>query len=104
MLLFEFTGAIDLIEAFLEEDEALEAEIFVNKASIYMNAVTDWALQLRYRVTAARVMDANRKFIDAAVRYYELSTTSHGNVSSFFGPRSLHLLLNLQTGQSKRSS
>ena len=70
----------DILEAFLEEDEALEAEIFVNKASAFMNSVSDWSLQLRYRVTAARVMDANRKFIDAAVRYYELSTTSLGNV------------------------
>ncbi len=30
---------------------------------------------LRYRTTFARVLDANRKFLDAALRYYELSTT-----------------------------
>ena len=30
---------------------------------------------LRYRTTFARVLDSNRKFLDAALRYYELSTT-----------------------------
>lgn len=36
-------------------------------------AVTDYWVQLRYRVTYARVLDANRKFLEAAMRYYELS-------------------------------
>ncbi len=30
-------------------------------------------MQLRYRVTYAKVLDANRKFLEAALRYYELS-------------------------------
>lgn len=38
-----------------------------------MQDVTDWALQLRYRTTAARILDAHRKFLDASVRFYELS-------------------------------
>ena len=32
------------------------------------------------QVTYARVLDANRKFIDAAMRYYELSQTQHAEV------------------------
>lgn len=55
----------------------------MNKASPLINLVDDWLLQLRYRLTYARVLDANRKFIDAAIRYYELSmstTTTHSNV------------------------
>lgn len=67
-------------ETFLEDDEAIDAETFVNKASGLINAVDDVALILRYRVTYARVLDANRKFIEAAVRYYELSTTTNANV------------------------
>ncbi|CAM9600461.1 unnamed protein product, partial [Ectocarpus sp. 12 AP-2014] len=38
-----------------------------------MQEVTDWALQMRYRTTAARILDAHRKFLDASVRFYELS-------------------------------
>jgi len=65
-----------ITEAFLEDDATVDAEIFVNKASALINDVDEWTLQLRYRTTFARILDANRKFAEAASRYYELSTTS----------------------------
>jgi len=68
-------------EACLEDDETVDAEVFVNKASVYMYDVTDIGLQLRYRVTFARVLDSNRKFVEAAMKYYELSNTSNANVN-----------------------
>lgn len=74
----------------LEVDEAIDAEIYVNKASALINAAASASqasgedaygpVQLRFRVTYARVMDANRKFAEAAVRYYGLSTTTGYNV------------------------
>ena len=64
----------------MEDDASIDAETFVNKASAIINGVDDLAIQLRYRVTYARVLDANRKFIEAAIRYYELSTTTAANV------------------------
>jgi hypothetical protein len=109
-------------EAVLEADEAVEAEVYVNKASALINAATDETSKatsstsqgslnseqvcttyvlihfvpcalsgvssfvsqvlLRYRVTYARVLDANRKFVEAAVRYHALSTTTTQNVSN----------------------
>lgn len=78
-------------EAVLEVDEAIDAEIYVNKASALINAAASQSksgedaygpVQLRFRVTYARVLDANRKFAEAAVRYYGLSTTTGYNVSS----------------------
>lgn len=72
---------IKCAEAFLQEDASVDAEVFVNKASPFINAVTDVTILLRYRVTFARVMDSNRKFVEAALRYYELSTTNHPGVS-----------------------
>ena len=75
------THTCPLLEAVLEDDEAIDAEIYMNKASaVINNAADDYALQLRYRVTYARVLDANRKFVEAAQRYYELSTTTNVNV------------------------
>ena len=68
-------------EAYLEDDETVDAEIFVSKASLHMNEVGDWALQLRYRVAYARILDANRKFVEASTRYYELSNTTNTDVS-----------------------
>jgi COP9 signalosome complex subunit 4 len=67
-------------EAFLEDDETVDAEVFLNKASSSIQTVTEVALLLRYRATYARVLDANRKFVEAAMRYYELSNTTNADV------------------------
>ena len=74
---------VKISEAFLEDADHVEkAELFVNKASALMNSVSDLALQLRYRTTSARVLDLNRKFVDAAQRFYELSCMTHANVTA----------------------
>jgi len=74
---------VTVAETYLEDDEAVDAETFVNRASGLMHAVPadDWSLQLRYRVTLARTLDARRKFLDAAMRYYELSQASHAAIA-----------------------
>jgi hypothetical protein len=46
-----------------------------------MNDITDRQLQLRFRATSARVLDSNRKFLEAADRYYELSSATDTGVS-----------------------
>ena len=69
-----------LIEAFLQDDETVDAEVFLNKASSCIQTVTDVGLLLRYRATYARVLDANRKFVEAAMRYYDLSNTTFSEV------------------------
>ncbi|CAN0166423.1 unnamed protein product [Discosporangium mesarthrocarpum] len=46
-----------------------------------MNEVTDLGIQLRFRTTSARVLDANRKFLDAAARFYDLSQTQSKDLS-----------------------
>ena len=61
----------------------MDAEVFLNKASSCIQTVTDVGLLLRYRATYARVLDANRKFVDAAMRYYDLSNTTFAEVSCF---------------------
>jgi hypothetical protein len=90
-------------EAVLEADEAIDAEIYVNKASALINAAAAQAkasaddvygpVQLRFRVTYARVLDANRKFVEAAVRYYGLSTTTGYNVRYVFVTRTSYTVL-----------
>ncbi|CAM9716301.1 unnamed protein product, partial [Hapterophycus canaliculatus] len=79
---------VKVAEAYLECDETDAADNFCTKArtqqqrarkstgsaaSAAMQDVTDWALQMRYRTTAARILDAHRKFLDASTRFYELS-------------------------------
>jgi COP9 signalosome complex subunit 4 len=55
----------------LQETDA--AENYISKATALMHDVQDWQLQLRYRTVSAQVLDANRKFLDAAMRFYDLS-------------------------------
>jgi len=77
---------VKVAETFLADDEssADQAEIFVQKASALMNDVSSTTqgkvIHLRYKTTHARVLDANRKFVDAAMRYFELSITPRETV------------------------
>ena len=87
---------LKIAEAFLMDDEssAEQAETFAQKASALMsdvsnNSVAGQIIHLRYKSTHARVLDANRKFVDAAMRYYELSITSQETID----------LLNLKAGE-----
>lgn len=68
---------VKIAECFLNEEDYVEAETFVTKAGTSVESITDpethVALILRFKSTYARVLDANRKFIQAASRYYDLS-------------------------------
>ena len=78
---------VKVAECYLEEDLTVEAEGAVTKAGVVIEAsgisvsaddeVKDEAtvtLMLRYKSTYARVLDANLKFLAAAVKYHDLST------------------------------
>ncbi|KAL9187770.1 hypothetical protein ACHAXT_006148 [Thalassiosira profunda] len=72
---------VKVAECYLEEDMTVEAEGAVTKAGHIIEAagitMADEGavtLLLRYKSTYARVLDANRKFLQAAMRYHDLST------------------------------
>mmetsp|Transcript_33720 Transcript_33720/g.61972 ORF Transcript_33720/g.61972 Transcript_33720/m.61972 type:complete len:247 (-) Transcript_33720:256-996(-) len=78
---------VKVAECYLEEDLTVEAEGAVTKAGTIIeatgisisaeNEVKDdltVTLMLRYKSTYARVLDANRKFLPAAMKYHDLST------------------------------
>jgi len=73
---------VKIAECFLAEDEIAESDSAVNKAGTAVEAIPaaekeeQTALLLRYKSTTARVLDANRKFLQAARRYHELSQSS----------------------------
>lgn len=73
-------------ECFLAEDEHAESDAAVQKAgtAVAQLSTSDQqqhtALLLRYKSTTARVLDANRKFLAAATRYHELSTTEYAEL------------------------
>ncbi|TMW64471.1 hypothetical protein Poli38472_011351 [Pythium oligandrum] len=71
---------VKIAELYLEEDETVDAENFINRASRFIHSVEDWTLKLRYQVSYARILDSKRKFLDAALRYYEFSQTKPDEV------------------------
>jgi COP9 signalosome complex subunit 4 len=71
---------VKISECFLEEDEIAESDAAVTKAGTVVESIANpeehLALILRYKSTYARVLDSNRKFLQAASRYYDLSQSS----------------------------
>lgn len=71
---------VHIAQLYLEDDESVQAEAYINRASLLVGPDTDPSVQLRYRVCYARILDAKRKFLEAALRYYQLSQVDAGNV------------------------
>lgn len=64
---------VNTAETWLEADETGMASQAVNKAHSLMQSVKDVKLTLRFRTCYARVLDAERKFLEAAMQYKKLS-------------------------------
>lgn len=75
---------VKIAECFLASDEVAESDSAVNKAGTVIEQIPDkdqhTALILRYKSTYARVLDANRKFLQAATRYHELSQSVYSDL------------------------
>jgi len=66
---------VRIARLYLEEDEAYQAETFINKASVLISKIKSKKLVQQYQASFARIQDYKRKFIEASLRYYELSQT-----------------------------
>lgn len=68
---------ISIAECYLAEEETVEADSAVQKAGLFVDKIDDldaaWQVVLRYKSTYATILDSNRKFLQAASRYYEVS-------------------------------
>ena len=58
---------------YLEDDDPVKAESYIKRASFLVGSGTDPGLKLQYKACAARISDSKRRFLEAAIRYYELS-------------------------------
>ncbi len=74
---------VKIAECFLNEEDYVEAETFVTRAGTSVDSIEKpedhVALILRFKSTYARVLDANRKFVQAAGMYYDLSRVGMNN-------------------------
>jgi len=62
---------VKISQLYLEEDEWVEAEQFINKASLIN--IRDKITNLKYRSCFARILDFKKKFLEASIQYYQLS-------------------------------
>ncbi|WIA32078.1 hypothetical protein OEZ86_002929 [Tetradesmus obliquus] len=71
---YKLATHIKVAMLYLEDDDPVSAETYIKKASSLIAGSKDPVLELQYKTSYARIMDAKRRFIDAASRYYELSS------------------------------
>ena len=72
---------VSIAENWFSEDDAVNAEIFINKATHVILDVEDEDINNRYRYCKAKVFDAKRKFVFASQAYYELSSQEGDKIS-----------------------
>jgi COP9 signalosome complex subunit 4 len=64
---------IRIIRLLLEEEDWVQADAYYKRAALYINATQDRELQLTFKLCQARMSDFGRRFLEAAMRYHELS-------------------------------
>ncbi|XP_014783832.1 COP9 signalosome complex subunit 4 [Octopus bimaculoides] len=65
---------LKIARLYLENEDPVQAEAYINRASLLQADSQNEELQIRYKDCYARVLDYRRKFIEAAQRYNELSS------------------------------
>ncbi|XP_033755568.1 COP9 signalosome complex subunit 4-like [Pecten maximus] len=64
---------LKIARLYLEDEDPVQAEAYINRASLLQADTRNEELQIHYKACYARVLDYRRKFIEAAQRYNELS-------------------------------
>ncbi|XP_020104698.1 COP9 signalosome complex subunit 4 isoform X2 [Ananas comosus] len=70
---YKLSKCVHIARLYLEDDDAVNAEVFINKASFLVSTSQHEVLNLQYKVCYARILDLKRKFLEAALRYYDIS-------------------------------
>ena len=70
---YKFRICVRTAMLYLEDDDSVGADAFIKKATFLFDATKEDGVTLQFRVCYARILDAKRKFLDAAVRYYVIS-------------------------------
>jgi COP9 signalosome complex subunit 4 len=74
--IWRFNACVRCAMLFLEDNEHVQAESMISKASSLSHMCPDTGSQLQFKMSYARVLDAKRRFLEAALQYYDVS--QHG--------------------------
>ncbi|KAG9019533.1 hypothetical protein FRB90_000842 [Tulasnella sp. 427] len=64
---------IRIVRLLLEDEDSVQAETWQNRAGLLIHSTSNRELQLSFKLCQARINDYTRKFVEAAMRYHELS-------------------------------
>ncbi|KAI7873001.1 hypothetical protein BDF14DRAFT_1716803 [Spinellus fusiger] len=64
---------IRIVRLLLEEEEAVAAEAYLNRAALLLPTTPDLVVGLTFKLSQARILDAKRRFLEACQKYHELS-------------------------------
>lgn len=70
---FKMQIYLKIAQLYLEEEDHIAAEAYLNRAGLLQAEVMNKELQILYKVCSAKMADFRRKFSDAARRYIQLS-------------------------------
>ncbi|KAK1860905.1 hypothetical protein I4F81_003491 [Pyropia yezoensis] len=83
---------VKIARLYLEDDNTVEAEMFLNRAAPLLQDADDQAVALQYRVAFARILDAKRRFAEAAMQYYSLSQLPPGTTAEVTADQTMEAL------------
>lgn len=69
----KFRVYVRIVALLLEDEDSVQAETYYNRAASLSQSTTDRKTQLQFKLCQARINDYSRKFLEAAMRYHELS-------------------------------
>ncbi|KAF4962672.1 hypothetical protein FSARC_9233 [Fusarium sarcochroum] len=64
---------VRIVRNYLEVDDSTAAEMYINKLKNIMHLISDQDLNLHFKLSQARILDAQRDFLSASQRYHEIS-------------------------------
>ncbi|XVF63898.1 hypothetical protein PTKIN_Ptkin09bG0123500 [Pterospermum kingtungense] len=74
---FRLSKCVQIARLYLEDDDAINAEAFINKASFLSwktsHSLVYFFLSPCFQVCYARILDLKRKFLESALRYFNIS-------------------------------
>ncbi|RKP10781.1 hypothetical protein THASP1DRAFT_34019 [Thamnocephalis sphaerospora] len=70
---YQLKTYIHIVRLMLAEDDAIEAEAYLNRAALLIHDNGDEEDKLHFKLSQARVLDAKRRFIDASMKYHQIS-------------------------------
>jgi COP9 signalosome complex subunit 4 len=69
----KFQIYVRIVRLLLEEEDSTQAEMYYNRAALLVHHNKDRSFGLMFRLSQAKIHDYTRKFLEAAMRYHELS-------------------------------